>query len=137
MAMLDIHHILCIRVLEDSAECGVFVINIYCDEPLLLQHWCRKTAFRNGQVEQTDVNLQKVAEMDFVLRVLQRAPNVPNSHYWGPFVLGLCLDAAHFRFRLPAQARSFSIMQDIMEECGELTLFRWASRLAAGKKQLL
>lgn len=117
-------HILCIRVLEDSAECGVFVINVYCDEPLLLQHWCRKTAFRNGQVEQTDVNLQKAAEIDFVLRALHRAPNVPNSHYWGPFVLALCLDAVRFRFRLPAGVHNFSIIQDIMQESGELILFR-------------
>lgn len=124
MAMLDIHHILRIRVLEDSAECGVFVINVFCGEPLLLQFWCRKPAFRNGQVEQTDVNSQAVAKMDFVLQALHRAPNLPNSHYWGPFVLTLCLDALHFRFRLPAQAESGSKIQDILEECGELTLWR-------------
>lgn len=124
MAMLDIHHVLRIKVLEDSAECGVFVINVYCGEPLLLQFWCRKPPFRNGQVEQMDASSHREAEMDFVLRALHRAPNLPNSHYWGPFVLALCLDALPFRFRLPAEAHSGSRMQDIMEECGELTLLR-------------
>lgn len=122
--MLDIHHILCIRVQEDSEESGFFVINVYCGEPLLLRFWRRKPAFRNGQVELTDVNPQTAAEMDFVLRVISRAPDLPNSHYWGPFVLSLCLDALPFRFRLPAQAVSGSEIQEIMEECGELTLLR-------------
>lgn len=123
--MRDTHHILRIKVLEDSAECGVFVINVYCGEPLLLRFWCRKPPFRNGQVEQMDANWQAAsAEMDFVLRVLHRAPNLPNSHYWGPFVLALCLDALPFRFRLPEEAHSGSEIQDIMEECGELTLLR-------------
>lgn len=122
--MLDIYHILRIKVLEDSAECGVFVINVYCGEPLLLRFWCRKPPFRNGQVEQTDVSSQAVAQMDFVLRALHRAPNLPNSHYWGPFVLALCLDALPFRFHLPAEAHSSSKIQDIMKECGELTLLR-------------
>lgn len=122
--MLDIHHLLRIKVLEDSAECGVFVIHAYCGEPLLLQFWCRKPLFRNSQVEQTDVNLQTAVGMDFVLRALHRAPNLPNSHYWGPFVLALCLDALHFRFRLPAEAHSGRKIQDIIEECGELQLLR-------------
>lgn len=125
MAMLDICHILRIKVLEDSAECGVFVIKVFCGEPLLLRFWCRKPPFCNGQVEQTDMNSPTVAEVDFVLRALHRAPNLPNSHYWGPFVLSLCLDALPFRFRLPARAHSSSKIQDIMEECGELTLLRW------------
>lgn len=124
MAMLQIHHILRIRVLEDSAECGVFVVNIYCGEPLLLRFWCVKPAFRNGQVEQMDANAQTAAQMDFVLRVTHRAPDLPNSHYWGPFVLSLCLDALRFRFRLPTQAQSGRELQQIMEECGELTLLR-------------
>lgn len=119
--MLDI---LRIKVLEDSAECGVFVISVCCGEPLLLRFWCRKPPFQNGQVEQTDVNSQAVTEMDFVLRALHRAPNLPNSHYWGPFVLSLCLDALPFRFRLPARAGNGSEIQDIMEESGELTLLR-------------
>lgn len=122
--MLDIHHILRIQVLGDSAECGVFVIKVYCGEPLLLQFWCRKPPFLNGQVEQTDVNWHAAAEMDFVLRALHRAPNLPNSHFWGPFVLALCLDALRFCFRLPVHALSSSKMQDIIEECGELVLLR-------------
>lgn len=122
--MLDIHHILRIRVLEDSAECGVFVINIYCGEPLLLRFWCQKAPFRNSQVEQMEVTSQAEAEVDFVLRALHRAPNLPNSHYWGPFVLVLCLDALRFRFHLPAQAHNGSNIQDIMEKCGQLTLLR-------------
>lgn len=122
--MLDIRHILRIKVLEDSSECGVFVISVCCGEPLLLQFWCRKPPFRNGQVEQTDVSLQTAVKVDFVLRALHRAPNLPNSHYWCPFVLTLCLDALPFRFRLPARAHSGSKIQDIMEECGELTLLR-------------
>lgn len=124
MAMLQIHHILRIRVLEDSAECGVFVVNIYCGEPLLLRFWCVKPAFRNGQVEQMDANAQTATQMDFVLRVTHRAPDLPNSHYWGPFVLSLCLDALRFRFRLPTQAQSGREIQEIMEECGELMLLR-------------
>lgn len=124
MAMLDIHHILRIKVLKDSAECGVFVVSVCCGEPLLLRFWCSKPPFRNGQVEQMEVNLQDAAEMNFVLRALHRAPNLPNSHYWGPFVLELCLDALSFRFRLPAEVHSSSKIQDIMEECGELTLLR-------------
>lgn len=124
MAMLGIHHILSIRVLEDSAECGLFVINVYCGEPLLLQFWSRKAPYHNGQVEQMDVMSQSATEMYFVLRVLHRAPNVPNSHYWGPFVFALCLDAIPFRFRLPIQAHSGNIIQDIMQEYGELTLLR-------------
>lgn len=137
MAMLDIHHILRIKVLEDSAECGVFVISVYCGEPLLLRFWRRKPLFRNGQVEQTDVNSRAVAELHFVLRALNRAPNLPNSHYWGPFVLALCLDALPFRFRLPAEAHSSSRIQDIMEDCGELTLLRWEAsncRTRGGKR---
>lgn len=122
--MLDIHHILSISVLEDSAECGVFVINVYCGEPLLLQFWCRKPAFCNSQVEQTEVRQQSTAELDFVLRVVNRAPNLPNSHYWCPFVLSLCLDARRYRFRLPAGAQNGSRIHNIMEECGELTLLR-------------
>lgn len=55
MAILDIHHILPIKVLEDSAECGVSVINIYCCEPLLLQFGCMKPPFCNGRVEQMEV----------------------------------------------------------------------------------
>ncbi|KAI9516694.1 hypothetical protein NQZ68_013751 [Dissostichus eleginoides] len=124
MAMLDIRHILRIKVLEDSAECGVFVINVCCGEPLLLRFWCRKPPFRNGQVEQTEVNSQTMEELNFVLRALHRAPNLPNSHYWGPFVLSLCLDAVTFRFQLPARAHRSSKIQDIMEECGEVTLLR-------------
>lgn len=124
MAMLDIHHILRIKVLEDSAECGVFVISIYCGEPLLLQFWCRKPPFRNGQVEQMDAISRGVAEMDFVLRALHRAPNLPNSHYWGPFVLSLCLDALPFRFRIPPGAHRDGKIQDLVDECGEVTLFR-------------
>ncbi|KAK5849905.1 hypothetical protein PBY51_014202 [Eleginops maclovinus] len=124
MAMLDNRHILRIKVLEDSAESGVFVINVYCGEPLLLRFWGRKPPFRNGQVEQTEVNSQTDEELNFVLRALHRAPNLPNSHYWGPFVLSLCLDAIHFCFRLPARANRSSKIQDIMEECGEVTLLR-------------
>lgn len=124
MAMLDIHHILCIRVLEDSAESGIFAISVFCGEPLLLQFWCRKPPFHNEQVEQMDVRYQTQAEMNFVLRALHRAPNLPNSHYWGPFVLALCLDALPFRFRLPDDADNSSKIQEIMEECGELTLLR-------------
>lgn len=55
MAILDIHHILPIKVLEDSAECGVSVINIYCCEPLLLRFGCMTPPFCNGQVEQMEV----------------------------------------------------------------------------------
>ena len=123
--MLDSHHILRIKVLEDSAECGVFVISVYCEEPLLLQFWCTKPPFRSAHVEQMDVRSQAVAEMDFVLRVLHRAPNLPNSHYWGPFVLALCLDALPFRFRLPAEADDGSKIQEILKGGGELTLLRW------------
>lgn len=125
MAMLDSRRILRIKVLEDSAECGVFVISVYCGEPLLLRFWYTKPPFRSGHVEQMDVRSQAVAEMDFVLRVLHRAPNLPNSHYWGPFVLALCLDALPFRFRLPAEADNGSKIQEIMEGGGELTLLRW------------
>lgn len=125
MEMPDIHRILRIKVLEDSAECGVFVINVCCGEPLLLRFWGKKPPFRNSQVEQTDVYSQGApGEVDFILRALHRAPNLPNSHYWGPFVLALCLDALHFRFRLPSEALSGSDMQEILEECGELTLWR-------------
>lgn len=124
MAMVDIHRILCIRVLEDSAECGVFVVSVFCGEPLLLQFWSRKPAFHNGAVEQTEVNLQTEAEIAFVLRVTCRGPNLPNSHYWGPFVLDLCLDAVPFHFRLPAQAQCGINIQHIMEERGALTLLR-------------
>ncbi len=122
--MLDIYHILRIKVLEDSAECGVFVVSVYCGEPFLLQFWCTKPPFRSAQVEQMGVSLQAAAEMRFVLRVLHRAPKLPNSHYWGPFVMTLCLDALPFRFCLPAEAHSSSKIQDFMEECGELTLLR-------------
>ncbi|KAM4533684.1 uncharacterized protein PAE49_022126 isoform 1-T2 [Odontesthes bonariensis] len=124
MATRDIRHILCIRVQEDSAECGVFVIGVLCGEPLLLRFWSRKPAFRNGEVEQTHVNSQAAAELAFVLRVTRRAPDLPNSHYWGPFVLVLCLDALSFRFRLPAQAQCGIDVQDIMEKCGVLMLLR-------------
>ncbi|KAK9527563.1 hypothetical protein VZT92_014114 [Zoarces viviparus] len=124
MAMPDIGHILRIKVLEDSAEGGVFVINVCCGEPLLLQFWRGKPPFRNGQVEQTDVSWRAAAEVDFVLRALHRAPGLPNGHYWGPFVLTLCLDALPFRFRLPARAHSGSRLQDIMGEGGELRLLR-------------
>lgn len=135
MAMLQIHHILRIRVLEDSAECGVFVVNIYCGEPLLLRFWCVKPAFRNGQVEQMDANAQTATQMDFVLRVTHRAPGLPNSHYWGPFVLSLCLDALRFRFRLPTQAQSGREIQEIMEECGELMLLRWKLSIMTWKSR--
>lgn len=67
MAILDIHHILPIKVLEDSAECGVSVINIYCCEPLLLRFGCMTPPFCNGQVEQMEVK-----KIDFVLRVLHQ-----------------------------------------------------------------
>lgn len=122
--MLEIHHVLRIRVLEDSAECGVFVVNVYCGEPLLLRFWRAKPAFRNGEVEQMDVNARTGEQMDFVLRVTHRAPDLPNGHYWGPFVLSLCLDALRFRFRLPPQAQCGREMEDLMEKCGELTLLR-------------
>lgn len=122
--MPDRRHILCIRVLEDSAKCGVIVIKVHCSEPLLLRHWSMKPAFCNGEVEQTDAKLRVAPRMDFVLRVLRRAPNLPKSHYWGPFVLELCLDALPFGFRLPPRAQCGTDIQDIMEECGELTLLR-------------
>lgn len=127
MAMLAIENILRIRVLEDSLECGVFVISVCCGDSLLLNFWCKKAPFHNGQVEQTDASWQTSEEgpgLDFVLRVLHRAPDLPNNHYWGPFVVALCLDALLFHFRLPAQALSGTDIQGIMEECGELTLLR-------------
>ncbi|MEQ2279494.1 hypothetical protein AMECASPLE_010092 [Ameca splendens] len=123
MAMPETH-ILCIRVLEDSAECGVFVVNVYCGEPLLLRFWSTKPAFRSVQVEQMGVSYKTSMKMDFVLRVVRRVPNLPNTHYWGPFVLALCLDALHFRFRLPAQAECGVDIQRIMKQHGKLTLLR-------------
>ncbi|KAM9713126.1 uncharacterized protein ACNS7B_023428 isoform 1-T2 [Menidia menidia] len=126
MAMRDICHILCIRVLEDSAESGVFLISVVCGEPLLLRFWSRKPAFCNGEVEQTEVTPRAAAAagLAFVLRATRRAPGLPNSHYWGPFVLALCLDALLFGFRLPTQARCGLDVQDIVEKCGVLTLLR-------------
>lgn len=122
MAIRDVRHILRIRVLEESAECGVFIIRVLCGEPLLLQFWCRKPPFCNGQVEQTGVSFRTLTEVRFVLRASHRGHNLPNSHYWGPFVLALCLDALCFRFRLPAH--SGVPIHIILEECGELMLMQ-------------
>ncbi|KAM4544271.1 uncharacterized protein V3H82_022032 [Fundulus diaphanus] len=116
--------ILCISVLEDSAECGAFVVSVCCGEPLLLRFWSTKPVFCNAQLEQTGVSFKAPTRMDFILRVVRRAPNLPNSHYWGPFVLALCLDALHFRFRLPAQVECAADVQRIMKQHGKLTLLR-------------
>lgn len=125
MATPEPHRVLRIKVLEDSARCSVFVVRVSCSEPRLLHLWCQKQPFCNGQVEQAAVNLRPAAsEVRFLLRALHRAAGLPNSHYWGPFVLELCLDALPFRFRLPAEAQSSSQIQDIMEQRGELTLLR-------------
>lgn len=124
MAMQGIYHSLCIRVLEGSVESGVYVVSVCCGEPLLLQFWSTKPAFRNGQVEQTHVKCHSTAEMDFVLRVIDRAPSLPNSHYWGPFVLALCLDALPFQFRLSATILCCKDLEDAMKKCGKLTLLR-------------
>lgn len=118
--MQGIYHSLCIRVLEGSAESGVFVVSVCCGEPF----WSTKPAFCNGQVEQTHVKCNSTAEMDFVLRVIDRAPNLPNSHYWGPFVLALCLDALPFQFQLSAKIQCCNDLQDTMKKCGKLTLLR-------------
>lgn len=127
MAMQAIQNILVIRVLEDSLECGIFVVTVRCGDRLLLDFWCRKHPFWNSQVEQTDIQCQAGPEpnqgMDFVLRALHRAPNLPNIHYWGPFVVGLCLDALLFRFRLPPETLGGGI-EEVMQECGELVLIR-------------
>lgn len=125
MAALDIRHVLRIKVLEVSPECGVFVVNVRCGEPLLLRFWRGKPPSRNGQVEQTEVSPRAATEMDFVLRALHRAPDLPNSHYWGPFVLSLCLDAHPFRFRLPPRTGGGDgQLQDITGGCGELQMLR-------------
>lgn len=123
MAMPDTN-VLCIRVLEDSAESGVFVVNVCCGEPLLLRFWSTKPMFCNAQVEQTGVSYKTPTQMYFPLRVVWRQPNLPNGHYWGPFVLALCLDALHFRFRLPAQVECGIDVQRVMKERGKLTLLR-------------
>lgn len=124
MAMHGIHNTLQIRVVEESAASGVFVVSILCGEPLLLHFWVRKPAFRNGQVEQTHVTPKTAAEVTFVLRVTHRAPNLPNCHYWSPFVLALCLDALYYRFRLPAHIQCVLHIQEILQARGELTLTR-------------
>ena len=124
MATPDKRRVLRIRLREDSARCGVFLVRVHCGEPVLLRFWSTKPVFCNGQVEQTEAKLRAPASVDFVLRVMQRAPNLPKSHYWGPFVLELCLDALPFGFRLPAHAHCGVAMQSIMEECGELLLLR-------------
>lgn len=118
---MAIRDILRIRVLEESAECGVFLVKVQCNEPQLTQFWCSKPPFCNGQVEQADVNLESMTDIQFVLRATNRGPNLPNSHYWGPFILALCLDALQFRFQLPSGGIP---IQDILEEHGELILMR-------------
>ncbi|KAM8823145.1 uncharacterized protein AB9W97_005215 [Spinachia spinachia] len=119
MASPEIGRVLRITVLEDSAECGVFV-NVRCGEPLLLQFWRGKPPFRNDQVEQAAVRRRTATEVDFVLRALHRAAGRPNSHYWGPFLLSLCLDAHAFRFRLPPRGR----LEGVTGGCGEIRMLR-------------
>lgn len=80
--------------------------------------------FCSAQVEQLGVGYKTPTEMDFLLRSVRRVPNLPNSHYWGPFVLALCLDALHFRFRLPVEVESGVDVQRIMKQHGRLTLLR-------------
>lgn len=127
MAMRGIYHSLCIRVLEDSEESGIFVVSVCCSELLLLRFWSIKPAFCNGQVEQSHVTYKAAVEMDFVLRVIDRAPNLPNSYYWGPFVLALCLDALPFQFRLSSRIQCCADLQESMKKCGKLTLLRYKS----------
>lgn len=126
MATLAFQNSLSIQVLETSQECGVFVVSVCCGDPLLLGFWWRKAPFWTQQVEQTDVTWRAGPDqgLDFVLRARHRALNLPNCHFWGPFVAGLCLDALPFRFRLPPEVLSGEGMQEVMREDGELLLLR-------------
>lgn len=126
MATFAFQNTLSIQVLEDSEECGVFVVSVCCGDPLLLGFWLQKPPFWNDQVEQTDVIWQADLPrgLDFVLRARHRAPNLPNIHFWGPFVVGLCLDARPYRFHLPPEALSGDSIQEVMREYGELLLLR-------------
>ncbi|XP_035286763.1 uncharacterized protein LOC118234378 [Anguilla anguilla] len=108
---------LCIRVLEDSPDAGVFVVRVQCQDPLLLAYWQRKAFFYNGQVQQTDARLREDgAGLAFVLHALHRSQRLANSHYWTPFVVGLCLDALLFRYRLPPSLQWNGDIQHVMQE---------------------
>lgn len=106
-----------IGVMEDSPYAGVFVVWVQCRDPLLLGFWQRKLFFHNGQVQQTDTQVREDGEgLAFVLHALHRSQRLANCHYWTPFVVGLCLDALLFRYRLPASLHWNGNIQQVMKE---------------------
>ncbi|XP_076866824.1 uncharacterized protein LOC143518250 [Brachyhypopomus gauderio] len=123
---------LCIQVPEHSAESGLFLVHVACNDLILLEFWWRKDPFQSELLEQTSVvrttRPSRSLGLEFVLRARHRAPGVGNAHYWSPFVLGLCLDAVRFGFVLPLRAR-IGGFEDEMQETGQLVLQRMIQSL--------
>ncbi|KAI1902099.1 hypothetical protein AGOR_G00041220 [Albula goreensis] len=117
VAELDEVDTMCIQVLEDSPDGGVFVVRIHCRDPFLLSFWLRKAFFYNGQVQQTDTRLREEGDgLEFVLHALHRSQRLSNAHYWTPFLVALCLDALLFRYRLPPHLHWNGNIEEVMKE---------------------
>lgn len=117
--------VLTIHVLEDSSESSVFHVLVQCANPFLLNHWLNKTFFNNGEVQQTNtLMVHGCLGLVFVLRVLHRSSRLPNSHYWCPFLVTLCLDALAFRYHLPSVPQWNGTLREAMRG-NSLELRRW------------
>lgn len=126
MTTVDAQESLQITVVGSSVWSSMWVVRVQCDDPFLLGFLWRKEPFWNQEVKQTDILVgtwpSKVLE--FVIRAQHRAPHLDNSHYWGPFVTSLCLDATLFRFVLPPEALEKGLLKVMQESGGELVLYR-------------
>lgn len=126
MTTVDAQESLQITVVESSVRSSMWVVRVQCDDPFLLGFLWRKEPFWNQEVKQTDilVGAWPSRVLEFVIRAQHRAPHLDNSHYWGPFVTGLCLDATLFRFALPPEALEKGLLKVMQESGGELVLYR-------------
>lgn len=95
--------VLTIQIMEDSSDSAVFQVQVQCADPILLNYWFQKTFFNNGEVQHINtLRINGCRGLLFVLRVQHRSSRLPNSHYWCPFLVTLCLDALAFHYHLPS-----------------------------------
>lgn len=117
--------VLTIHIMEDSSDSAVFRVQVQCADPFLLNYWFQKTFFNNGEVQQINtMRINGCRGLVFVLRVLHRSSRLPNSHYWCPFLVTLCLDALAFHYHLPSVPQWNGTLREAMRG-NSLELRRW------------
>lgn len=117
--------VLTIHIVEDSSDSAVFWVQVECANPFLLNFWFQKTFFNNGEVQQINtLRINGCHGLVFVLRVLHRSSRLPNSHYWCPFLVTLCLDALAFHYHLPSLPQWNGTLREAMRG-NSLELRRW------------